>query len=74
MIEQPNLPQPMPITQGWQHQRFFEALARAVLLPNKPLLLFIDDLQWADHDTLEWLHYLLRFDPTLIYLRSLTPS
>ncbi len=63
VIEQPNLPQPTPITQGWQRQRFFEAVARAVLLQNKPLLLFIDDLQWADHDTLEWLHYLLRFDP-----------
>jgi len=61
--EQPNLPQPTPITQGWQQQRFFEALARAVLLQNKPLLLLIDDLQWADPDTLEWLHYLLRFDP-----------
>ena len=63
VIEQPNLPQPTPITQGWQRQRFFEALARAVLLQNKPLLLFIDDLQWADRDTIEWLHYLLRFDP-----------
>jgi DNA-binding SARP family transcriptional activator/tetratricopeptide (TPR) repeat protein len=63
MIGQPNLPQPPPITQGWQRQRFFEALARAVLLQNTPLLLFIDDLQWADSDTIEWLHYLLRFDP-----------
>jgi DNA-binding SARP family transcriptional activator len=63
LIEQPNLPQPTPITQGWQRQRFFEALARAVLLQNKPLLMFIDDLQWADRDTIEWLHYLLRFDP-----------
>lgn len=61
-IDQPNLPQPAPITQGWQRQRFFEALARAVLLPNKPVLVFIDDLQWADPDTIEWLHYLLRFD------------
>jgi DNA-binding SARP family transcriptional activator len=62
VVEQPNMPQPTPITQGWQRQRFFEALARAVLLQSKPLFLYIDDLQWADSDTLEWLHYLLRFD------------
>ncbi len=61
VLDQPNLPP--PISQGWQRQRFFEALARATLLQNKPLLMFIDDLQWADRDTLEWLHYLLRFDP-----------
>lgn len=63
VIDQPNLPQPTPITQGWQRQRFFEALARAVLLQKKPLLMFLDDLQWADSDTIEWLHYLPRFDP-----------
>ena len=27
------------------------------------VILLLDDLQWCDQDTLEWLHYLLRFDP-----------
>ncbi len=26
--------------------------------------MLIDDLQWCDQETLEWLHFLLRFDPT----------
>jgi len=28
-----------------------------------PLLLFLDDVQWVDRETLDWLEYLLRFDP-----------
>ena len=29
---------------------------------RQPLLLLLEDLQWCDHESLEWLHYLLRFD------------
>jgi DNA-binding SARP family transcriptional activator len=43
-------------------QRLVEALARA-LLGYQPQVCFLDDLQWCDRETLEWLHYLLRFDP-----------
>ena len=46
-----------------RRQRFFEALARATFAAPQPLLLLLDDLQWCDQETLEWLHYLLRFDP-----------
>lgn len=46
-----------------QRQRVFEAMARTMLGASRPLLLVIDDLHWCDRDTLEWLHYLLRFDP-----------
>lgn len=38
-------------------------MARALLGAKPPLLLVIDDLQWVDPETVEWLHYLLRFDP-----------
>ena len=58
----PDLAPPTAINQPWQRQRMFEALAHAVLQDNRPLLLFLDDLQWSDQDTLEWLHFLLRWD------------
>ncbi|GHO82168.1 SARP family transcriptional regulator [Dictyobacter formicarum] len=61
--EQPELPHYGPVTEYGQHQRFFEALARAILLTPQPLLLLLDDLQWCDQETLAWLHLLLRFDP-----------
>jgi len=61
--EQPELPVPGPLNEAWQRQSLFDALARAMLGDSQPRLLFIDDLQWCDRDTLEWLHYLLRFDP-----------
>jgi len=63
LAEQPTLPPYSPVTEYGQRQRFFEALARAVLLVPQPLLLVIDDLQWCDQETLAWLHLLLRFDP-----------
>src|SRR3989440_2394451 len=62
--EQPGLPHYESVTEYGQRQRFFEALARAILVTSQPLLLLIDDLQWCDQETLEWLHFLLRFDPT----------
>jgi predicted ATPase/transcriptional regulator with XRE-family HTH domain len=46
-----------------QRQRLFEAMARTILGAAQPLLLVIDDLHWCDRDTVEWLHYLLRFEP-----------
>jgi DNA-binding SARP family transcriptional activator/predicted ATPase len=51
------------LTQNWQRQRLFEALARAFVADDKPKLLLIDDLQWCDRETLEWLRYLLRLAP-----------
>jgi DNA-binding SARP family transcriptional activator/tetratricopeptide (TPR) repeat protein len=59
----PGLPRLAPMTELGDRLRFFEGLARATLLAPPPLLLLIDDLQWCDRETLEWLHFLSRFDP-----------
>ena len=60
----PDLPHYAPVTEYGQRLRFFEALARAILVSEQPLLLLLDDLQWCDQETLEWLHFLLRFART----------
>lgn len=62
LAARPDLPPPGPITEGWQRQHLFAALAQAVAQLPSPLLLFIDDLQWCDQDTLEWLSFLLRLN------------
>ncbi|GHO87370.1 hypothetical protein KSZ_53760 [Dictyobacter formicarum] len=58
------LRRPGLMREGWQRQQFFESLLHAIIQPGeqaRPLLLLLDDLQWCDHETLEWLHYVLRF-------------
>ena len=61
-VERHGIDEPLPLREAWQRQRLFEALARATLAGTAPLLLCLEDLQWCDNDTLEWLHFLLRFD------------
>ncbi len=57
--DHPDLEPPKPMTKEWQRLRLFESLAKAVLTGQKALLLFIDDLQWCDRETLDWIAYLL---------------
>jgi tetratricopeptide (TPR) repeat protein len=63
LAEHPELSTPQPFAESWQRRHFFEAMAHAVLKAHQPLLLVIDDLQWCDRDTIDWLHFLLRFAP-----------
>jgi DNA-binding SARP family transcriptional activator len=43
---------PPALGEIWQRRHFFSA--------PQPIALFIDDLQWCDPDTIEWLHFLVR--------------
>jgi predicted ATPase/DNA-binding SARP family transcriptional activator len=45
--------------------RLFEAMVAAIAGAPHPLLLVLDDIQWADRDTLEWIRYFLRSEEPL---------
>ncbi len=59
IARRPEVPAPEGQLESWQRLRFFEALAQA-FRAAAPLVLVLDDVQWADADALEWLHYFLR--------------
>lgn len=40
-------------------RRLFDALVRAISAAPPPRLLVLDDIQWADRETLEWIRFLL---------------
>lgn len=50
---------PLALTEHWQRQRMFTSIAHALLPNAQPLLFVLDDLQWCDRDTLDWLDYFL---------------
>src|SRR5437868_901307 len=58
----PDLP-PLTINGAFASSRLFEALARLsqVLASQAPLLIFADDMQWADAATLDVFQYLARY-------------
>ncbi len=67
LIADPTLPRPQPMTEHWQLKNMFEALLhafRAVAL-SQPTLLVLDDLQWCDPETFDWLQYLFSEAPQL---------
>ena len=57
-----DLEPPGPLIENWQRTRFYEALSRALLADDSPAVLVMDDLQWLDQESLDWLHYLMRLD------------
>src|SRR5579885_2203043 len=50
----------LSLTESWQRLRFYESINAAVGKVRKPFLLYLDDMQWCDPASFEWLNYLLR--------------
>jgi len=58
----PDLPMPLTGDANFVRARLFEAIATLgnVLAVRHPSVLILDDIQWADADTLDLIHYLAR--------------
>lgn len=54
---------PGPRSKREQRLQLFDAVAQAILAAGSPLLLIAEDLHWADQETLQFIHYLLRAEP-----------
>ena len=58
----PSLPEPLPPTDATERWRLFEAVVQIglALAAERPLVVFIDDIQWCDNETCALLHFLAR--------------
>ena len=63
---------PEPLPEAELRYRLFDAIARAMLAAGTPLLLIVDDVQWADPQSLGLIHYLLRVYPSARLLVAAT--
>jgi predicted ATPase len=50
---------PEALAESWQRPGFYESLNIAFEKSRKPILLYLDDMQWCDSDSFEWLNALL---------------
>jgi DNA-binding SARP family transcriptional activator len=67
-----HVPPPEPLPEAEQRRRLSEAIAAALLAAGAPLLLIVDDAQWADAQSLRVLHYLVRTSPSARLLVAAT--
>jgi len=58
----PDLPDPERISESWKRGRLFEASAHSLLGLDNKLVVLLDDLQWCDRETLDWLRYMLAYE------------
>jgi len=65
-------PPPEPLSEAELRHRLFDAIGRALLTAGAPLLLIVDDAQWADAQSLRVIHYLMRAAPSARLLVAAT--
>ncbi|MGH7686111.1 MAG: ATP-binding protein [Candidatus Dormibacteria bacterium] len=63
---------PEPVPEAELRERLFGAITRALLSAGTPLLLIMDDAQWADAQSVRLMHYLLRAAPSARLLVAAT--
>lgn len=63
---------PEPLPEPDMRRRLFAAVERSLLAAGAPLLLLVDDAQWADGQSLRVIHYLLRARPSARLLVAAT--
>jgi hypothetical protein len=54
---------PGAVAGAWQRHRFFEGLARALLAVGRPMMLVLDNMQWCDLETLDFVAFCLGLAP-----------
>ena len=52
-------PRPGTMADAWQRHRFYEGLARALIAVGRPLFLVLDNVQWCDQETLDFVSFSL---------------
>ncbi|GGT62317.1 SARP family transcriptional regulator [Actinomadura citrea] len=63
---------PAPVSETELRRRLPRAIGRALLNAGAPLLLVVDDAQWADAQSLRLIHYLVRAAPSARLLVAAT--
>jgi DNA-binding SARP family transcriptional activator/predicted ATPase len=58
-LEPLRLGESSPLGENWQRLHFYESVSAAIGKSRKPLLLYLDDMQWCDPGSFEWLNFLL---------------
>jgi DNA-binding SARP family transcriptional activator len=67
-----NVAPPESLPEGELRRRLFGAISRALLAAGAPLLVIVDDVQWADAQSLRLIHFLLRAAPSARLLVAAT--
>lgn len=60
LVEYPDLEPPQNMGKPEERCKLFEAISKLFLAVDKPFLLLIEDLQWCDAETLDWISYHLQ--------------